>query len=125
VYTIFIETRFSAAHSIQQYKGPCSELHGHTWKVRIQVRTETTNRLGICMDFKDLKKISEQVVHRLDHRHINTIPPFDKINPTAENLSRYIYDEIKKKLPDNVMIHRVTVWESDSTGVSYSEDSHS
>jgi 6-pyruvoyltetrahydropterin/6-carboxytetrahydropterin synthase len=124
LYRIFVETRFSSAHSIQHYDGPCGELHGHTWKVRVEVLSEKTNRLGLSIDFKDLKKISESVVNRLDHQHINRIEPFDQENPTAENIARYLYRQIGKKLPDDVRLSAVTVWESESTGVTYSEDTH-
>jgi 6-pyruvoyltetrahydropterin/6-carboxytetrahydropterin synthase len=119
-----VETRFSSAHSIQHYDGPCGELHGHTWKVRVEVLSEKTNQLGLSIDFKDLKKISESVVNRLDHRYINQIKPFDRENPTAENIARYIYQQIEKKLPDGVRLSAVTVWESEATGVTYFEDTH-
>ena len=124
MYRIFVEIRFSSAHSIQHYNGPCGELHGHTWKVKVEVLSEKTNELGLSIDFKDLKKISESVVSRLDHQYINKIKPFQNENPTAENIAKYIYQQIKKKLPDNVRMSTVTVWESESTGVTYTEDTH-
>ena len=123
MYHIFIETRFSAAHSIQKYKGPCGDLHGHTWKVRVEVKTDRTNELGISIDFKDLKQITESVVKRLDHQHINKISPFNHMNPTAENIAKYIYHEIKGSLPESIHMASVIVWESDFTGVTYSETS--
>ena len=121
MYRILVENSFSAAHFIQKYKGPCGDLHGHTWKVQVEVKTTETNKLGISIDFKDLKAITESVIKKLDHQHINQISPFDKQNPTAENLSKYIYFEIEKKLPGSIKMSGVTVWESDSTGVLYSE----
>jgi 6-pyruvoyltetrahydropterin/6-carboxytetrahydropterin synthase len=124
LYRIFVETRFSSAHSIQRYDGPCGELHGHTWKVQVEVLSAQTNELGLSIDFKDLKEISKSVVKRLDHQHINTIEPFKKENPTAENIARYIYRQIEKKLPADVRISKVTVWESESTGVTYTENTH-
>jgi 6-pyruvoyltetrahydropterin/6-carboxytetrahydropterin synthase len=124
LYHIFIETRFSSAHSIQRYDGPCGKLHGHTWKVRVEVTSQKTNELGLSIDFKDLKRISDSVVGRLDHQHINEIDPFQKENPTAENIARYLYREIMKKLSEDVRLYAVTVWESESAGVTYSEDSY-
>ena len=124
MYRIFIETRFSSAHSIQRYDGPCGKLHGHTWKVRVEVTSKKTNELGLSIDFKDLKRISDSVVGRLDHQHINEIDPFQKENPTAENIARYIYRQVKKKLPEDVRLSEVSVWESESTGVTYFDDSH-
>lgn len=121
MYRILVENSFSAAHFIQKYKGPCGDLHGHTWKVQVEVQTTETDDLGISIDFKDLKAITESIVGRLDHQHINKISPFDQQNPTAENLSKYIYFEIQKQLPEKIQMSKVMVWESDSTGVTFTE----
>lgn len=121
MYHILVENSFSAAHFIQKYEGPCGELHGHTWKVQVEVQTTKINKLGISIDFKDLKAITESIIGRLDHQHLNKISPFDQQNPTAENLSKYFYYEIQKKLPETIQMSRVTVWESDSTSVTFSE----
>lgn len=121
MYKIFIETHFAASHQLHGYQGPCRTLHGHTWKVRVEVETDKVDKIGISFDFKELKSITESVIKRLDHHHINDIAPFDKENPTAENLSRYIHEEVKKNLPKHVRISQVVVWESASYAVSYSE----
>lgn len=121
MYKIFIETHFAASHQLHGYQGPCKALHGHTWKVRVEIETDKINKIGISFDFKELKAITESVIKRLDHRHINDIAPFDKKNPTAENLSQYIHEEVKKNLPIHVRISQVVVWESASYAVSYSE----
>ena len=122
MYRIFIETNFAAAHQLHGYKGACSALHGHTWKVRVEIETDQTNEIGISFDFKALKEITEKAIAPLDHQHINDVKPFDKENPTAENLSRYLYHKIKKELPDFVRMSSVTLWESANYAISYSED---
>jgi 6-pyruvoyltetrahydropterin/6-carboxytetrahydropterin synthase len=122
LYDISIETKFAASHQLHGYNGPCKSLHGHTWKIRVEVTTTEVDEIGISFDFKALKSITEEVIDRFDHEHINSIPPFDKKNPTAEHLSRYIYDEIKERLPGHVKIARVTLWESDQYAISYSEN---
>ena len=122
MYKIFIETHFAASHQLHGYQGMCKDLHGHTWKVGVEVETEKTNEIGISVDFKELKTVSETVIERLDHHHINEVSPFDKENPTAENLARYIYHEIQKLLPAHARMHQVTVWESAIYAVSYAED---
>jgi len=122
LYRIFIDTHFAASHQLHGYNGPCRALHGHTWKVRVEVTTDQIDNVGISFDFKELKTITESIIQRLDHHHINDIPPFDKENPTAENLSRYIYEEVKKKLFAPVFISKVTVWESANYAISYSEE---
>lgn len=122
MYRIFIETHFAASHQLHGYQGQCKDLHGHTWRVRVEVKADKTNEIGISFDFKELKSITHEVIERLDHKHINSVPPFDKENPTAENLSKYIYTEIAKKLPQDVSMSHVTVWESAHYAVSYSEE---
>ena len=121
MYKIFIETHFAAAHQLHGYQGMCKDLHGHTWKVRVEITTNQVNEIGISFDFKELKSITESVIDRLDHQHINEVAPFDQENPTAENLAKYIYHEVKKKLPSFVRMSQVTIWESDIYAISYSE----
>lgn len=122
MYKILINTHFAASHMINGYQGPCKELHGHTWKLEVGVKTEKINEIGISLDFKDLKGIIQSITERLDHHHINNVPPFDKINPTAENLAQYIYGETKRQLPRDIFISHVTIFESDSYALTYSED---
>ncbi len=121
VYKTFVDTSFSAAHQLRDYKGSCGELHGHTWKVRIEVETDKLDKLSMTIDFKDLKMKTDAVIGRFDHRCLNQISPFDKKNPTAENIARYVYNEMKELLPNNIRILEVIVWESANYGVKYSE----
>ncbi|MBN1895712.1 6-carboxytetrahydropterin synthase QueD [bacterium] len=121
MFNTFIETRFSAAHQLHGYQGQCGKLHGHTWKLRVEVRCDSVDALGISIDFKELRRITESVTDALDHGHINTIPPFDKSNPTAENLSIFIFREVGKRLPPHVRMAGVTVWESEQYAVTYTE----
>jgi len=121
MYKTFIETTFAAAHQLRNYKGSCGQLHGHTWKVRVETEADRLDKTGMTIDFKDLKTETDSVISEFDHHYINQVAPFDRENPTAENLARYIYRKIEKILPENVKISEVTVWESDSYGVKYSE----
>ena len=122
MYTISIEARFSAAHQLVGYKGHCGRMHGHTWKIRVEVKTYQIDEIGISIDFKELRSLTESVLASLDHQTINEIPPFDKMNPTAENLSRHIYKEIEKDLKPPIRMVSVTVWESENHAVTYTED---
>jgi len=122
LYSIFIQTHFDAAHQLHGYPGECCELHGHTWKVEVKVNAYETDEIGISFDFKQLKSITDSVIATFDHKHINQVEPFDKINPTAENLSKYIYEKIEKKLPPQVKISEVTLWESDNYAITYKKD---
>lgn len=121
IYRTFVETHFTSAHQLHGYPGHCGRLHGHTWKVRVEVETQKLNAIGISMDFKELKRLIETPLEKLDHVYINEIPPFDKQNPTAENLAAFIYQELKKLLPSEIQLKEVTVWESENYGCSYSE----
>jgi 6-pyruvoyltetrahydropterin/6-carboxytetrahydropterin synthase len=121
LFRTFIETRFSAAHRLIGYAGHCGRVHGHTWKVRVEIETDRINDIGISIDFKELKKLTDSVIDRLDHQDINTIAPFNARNPTAEHLAQYVYQEVKKELPPSIRLALVTVWESDHHAVTYFE----
>jgi 6-pyruvoyltetrahydropterin/6-carboxytetrahydropterin synthase len=121
VYKTFVDTSFSAAHQLRNYEGSCGELHGHTWKVRVEVEASQLDEIGMTIDFKDLKEKADSVIGRFDHRCLNQISPFDEENPTAENIARHVYVEIKKLLHDKINVVEVIVWESANHGVKYSE----
>jgi 6-pyruvoyltetrahydropterin/6-carboxytetrahydropterin synthase len=121
-YTVTIETEFSAAHIIRGYNGPCSELHGHNWKVAVEARTEVLDNIGMSVDFYVLQKKTENIVARFDHHDINKIPPFDKeLNPTSENIARYIFQELKKTLPAQIGLSFVAISETGQYTAKYSE----
>lgn len=123
MYEVSKETEFSGAHRLRDYGGPCEELHGHNWRVRACVRAEELDAPGMVIDFKLLKSVLNEVCGRLDHKYINDIPPFDSINPSAENLARYFFDEISKRLDDGrAKVRRVMVWESGSSCAMYEPD---
>jgi 6-pyruvoyltetrahydropterin/6-carboxytetrahydropterin synthase len=122
MYTVTIQTEFSAAHIIRGYNGPCSRLHGHNWKVTVEARTNVLDTIGMSVDFYVLQKKTEEIVAKFDHRDVNSIPPFDKkLNPTSENIARYIYDELKKLLPVNVKLSFVAIGETGQYTAKYSE----
>lgn len=128
MYSIKVETYFSAAHNLRGYKGKCEELHGHNWKVEVAVTREKPDQAGMVMDFHDLKAKLNKVLEKLDHKYLNDIPYFSaaggsasggkKTNPTSENIARYIYDSLKKGIP---AIKSVTVWENISCAATYEE----
>ena len=121
MYTLAVEKIISMAHQLKGYQGPCANIHGHNWKFRIQVTSNQLNRLGIAIDFVDLERWLWEIIGPFDHHLINRIPPFDNLNPTAENLVKYIYEEMKSRLPETVMLQKVTAWETDGCMVSYEE----
>jgi 6-pyruvoyltetrahydropterin/6-carboxytetrahydropterin synthase len=118
-----IVTDFAAAHLLRDYAGPCSRLHGHNWKVEVEVVATSLDNIGMGMDFTDIKTATKAVIDRMDHRHLNELPPFDSINPTAENIAAHIYQQLVERLNDErVSVHAVTVWETERACVSYTEE---
>ncbi|NOY62931.1 MAG: 6-carboxytetrahydropterin synthase QueD, partial [Gammaproteobacteria bacterium] len=93
-YILKVCADFASAHSLRDYPGDCRRLHGHNWKVEVEVTAHVLNAIGIAIDFKDVKSAARDVAKRLDHHYLNDIAPFDRINPTAENLSAYFYREL-------------------------------
>lgn len=123
MYELSIETAFASAHQLRGYRGKCEALHGHNWKVQVHVIAERLNEIDIALDFHDLKKITNEVVSQLDHACLNDLFPFTERNPSSENIARWIYDSLKKKLADyDVRLSAVTVWESDTASATYYED---
>jgi 6-pyruvoyltetrahydropterin/6-carboxytetrahydropterin synthase len=114
---------FAAAHLLRNYEGVCNRLHGHNWKVEVLVTATKLDEVGMGMDFKVIKDATRELIGKLDHRNLNDIPPFDKINPTAENISEYLYSELSNELnTDGIKVSAVTLWETDRACVTYSED---
>jgi len=121
-YTLKIITDFAAAHTLRDYPGVCSRLHGHNWKVEVEVIANTLDKAGMVMDFKRIKKATQQVTAELDHRYINEIAPFDEINPTAENIAGYIYKGVSELLTsEQAKVAAVTLWETERACVRYTE----
>lgn len=124
MFEISVQTHFSAAHVLKGYAGDCARLHGHNWKVSVAVAAEHLDEVGMGIDFRTLRRYLAEIIDPLDHQHLNTIPPFDRRNPTAEHLAQYIYDQLKAKLGDRkVQIRSVQVWESEKYSVRYRESS--
>jgi 6-pyruvoyltetrahydropterin/6-carboxytetrahydropterin synthase len=112
----------SAAHVLRNYEGPCARLHGHNWNIKIDVMSGKLNETGFTIDFRDLDELLWKVVGPYDHNNFNDFAPFDKINPTAENIARYFFNEIKKLLPEMVELEKISIWETENYLVEYFED---
>ncbi len=122
-YRMKIVTDFAAAHLLRDYPGICSRLHGHNWKVEVEVTATRLNEIGMGMDFRDIKAATNELIGALDHRNLNDIPPFDTINPTAENISAYIYKGLSKEInTECITVSSVTLWETDRACVMYTEE---
>ncbi len=122
MWIISTEANFSAAHQLRGYPGECREVHGHNFRVKVSVQTSELKNLGFGMDFRELKQMFQKVLKKLDHRNLNELPEFKEINPTAENIAKYIWDKLNSKLKtQNSKLKEVQVWESDTNSVIYYE----
>lgn len=125
MYTLIVDSHFASAHRLADYPGKCAALHGHTWGVSAAVRANELDSIGMCIDFKKIAGSLDEVVDRFDHQTLNDLPDFADINPTAENISRVIFDRLSELLnTEKVTLVSVTVSESDRYRVTYTRDSN-
>jgi len=123
MFELMVETTFAAAHQLRGYKGKCEQMHGHNWKVQVHIVAQRLNEIDIAMDFHEIKDYLNEVVAPLDHSYLNDIFPFTEKNPSSENIAKWLYDSLNKKLAnENAQVSAVTVWESDSASATYYED---
>ena len=123
MYEISVEKYFDAAHFLRGYQGKCESMHGHRYRVVVRVKAEKLNDIGLAYDFTDLKRYLDDILSRFDHICLNDVPPFDRINPSAENIATTIYNELKYKLTSEpVTLTCVEAWESPHQGVAYRPD---
>ena len=125
MFEVTVEETFAAGHYLRDYKGKCEKPHGHNYKIRLTLAGAELDKAGLLLDFKDLREVMKRVIERLDHQMINEIEPFTAINPSAENLAKYFYDESSVRLQratgGRVRVKDVTVFETDTTTAKYSE----
>ncbi len=125
-YIVRASTEFSAAHVLHGYAGACNRVHGHNFKVELEVETRSLDEVGMAVDFTEIESIAASIAQDLDHRLLNEVPPFNEVNPTAENLGAYFWTRTKTALKatsrgDAVQLRAVTVRENDRTSVTYTE----
>jgi 6-pyruvoyltetrahydropterin/6-carboxytetrahydropterin synthase len=121
MYRIKVQSHFSSAHNLKGYKGKCEELHGHNWRVEVTAVSGDLDDMGMVIDFKDLKGLLKDTLAELDHKYLNKVDYFKNVNPTSENIARYIYEDILKKKPD-LKLSEVTVFETDTSSATYSRE---
>ena len=123
MYEISVERHFDAAHFLRGYKGKCEALHGHRFRVVVKIKVSELDDIGLAYDFTDLKRHLNDILSRFDHTCLNDVAPFDKINPSAENIAAAIYDELKTRLAaDPIALTCVEAWETPHQGVAYRPD---
>ncbi len=119
MYEVKIETSFSSAHHLLNYKGKCENIHGHNWKVEVTAKGENLDKSNILVDFKVLKKEVNSVIEYLDHKDLNELKEFRGESPSSEFIAKVIYTKIKEIIPE---VCRVDVWETMTSRASYYEN---
>jgi 6-pyruvoyltetrahydropterin/6-carboxytetrahydropterin synthase len=121
MFEVSVEEVFPAGHSLRNYHGKCENVHGHNYRVCVTVQGSDLDENGLLVDFAVVKKLVRAVKDRLDHQYLNDLTPFDKINPSAENIARYFYDEVASGLdvPNGAKVSEVKLWETDVTYAIY------
>ena len=123
MYEITIIKSFSAAHMLADIGGKCEKLHGHNFKIEVTIAAPVLNAAGILIDFWDIKKWLTEILDSLDHKYLNECSFFAQINPSSENIAKYVCQEMQLKTKQaNVKIDRVRVWESENAAVTYIPD---
>jgi 6-pyruvoyltetrahydropterin/6-carboxytetrahydropterin synthase len=118
MYEIKVKGSFSAAHNLRNYDGKCERLHGHNWIVEAVFKYRKLDDNGLAVDFKIAKAVLKDAIESLDHAYLNDLPYFKKTNPTSENMAKFIYDGVKKKMKS---IHSIAVWENEQSSAIYTE----
>ena len=119
-FTLTVEVEFAAAHQLRGYEGNCARLHGHNWKVIVEMTGSRLNEVGMLVDFKTMKRAAREAAKILDHQYLNDIAPFDQLNPTAEHIAAWFFEQVSLKLnQDDARVSAVTVWENDRSAVTY------
>lgn len=125
MYQVTVERTFAAGHYLRNYKGKCENPHGHNYKIRVTLQGRELDAAGLLLDFKDLKSVMKKTIERLDHQMMNDVEPFTVLNPSAENIAKYFYDQTNGELKDltrgRVSVKDVTVFETDVTTATYFE----
>ena len=120
MFEVSVRMHFSAAHHLRGYRGKCEAAHGHNWEVEAFVRGKKPDGVGMLLDFGVLKQALKEAMAAVDHTDLNTLKPFRKINPSSENIARFLYGELAARINcRQYKLHRICVHETPETGSSY------
>jgi len=117
-YRLRVIARFEAAHHLTSYKGSPEPVHGHSWRVEAVLETGELGPEGMAYDFVEVRGALGELAARLDHRHVNTVPPFDRVSPTTERIAAWFFDGLKERLP-GAPLAEVTLWEGPDCSATY------
>ena len=121
MFEVTVDQTFAAGHALRNYKGKCENVHGHNYRAQVALQGAELDAIGLLVDFVALKRVVHAVLDRMDHQWLNDFPPFDTLNPSAENMAKYIYDEVSAALmaKEGVCVASVRLWETDTASAAY------
>jgi len=121
MFEVTIEETFAAGHALRNYRGKCENVHGHNYRCQVTLEGAELDSIGLLVDFVELKRVVHGVLDRMDHQWLNEFPPFDVLNPSAENMAKYIYDEVSEglKTRQGVRVGAIRLWETDTASATY------
>lgn len=122
MFQVSVEETFSAGHALRGYKGKCENVHGHNYRIQITLEGPELDNIGLLVDFTHIKKVTRELIARLDHQFINDLEPFTTVNPSAENMAKYFFEELSQQLkgiPPGAMVKDVVIWETDTARARY------
>ncbi len=120
-FTVRCHATFEAAHHLRDYVGGPEPVHGHSWKVEVALTAEKLGAYDLSVDFVPAEKLVRELAARLHDRDLNTVAPFDRKNPTAENIAVWVAEEIAGSgvVRAGARLEEVTVWEGPRNSVTY------
>lgn len=125
IYKLVVIFYFSAAHKLDGYNGKCANLHGHNYKLELEVTGQQVNNIGLVVDSEKIKRQAKQIIAELDHKYLNELPMFAGVETSAENIAKYLYQQCSQGLNDEVAtVSAVTLWENENFYVRYEQESN-
>ncbi|MEO8662731.1 MAG: 6-carboxytetrahydropterin synthase QueD [Bryobacteraceae bacterium] len=124
MFEVAVEKVFAAGHALRDYNGRCENIHGHNYRVRVLLEGDRLDGTGLLVDFLEVEAVMKTVIGRFDHMFLNEVAPFDKLNPSAENMAQVFYEEISRGISaspreNDVRVSQVSVWETDEMRATY------
>jgi 6-pyruvoyltetrahydropterin/6-carboxytetrahydropterin synthase len=122
MFRVSVEETFSSGHALRGYKGKCENVHGHNYRVQVSIEGPQLDGIGLLVDFSVVKKVLREIIAGLDHQFLNDLDAFKKVNPSAENMAKYFYEQLQgqlKELPAGAKLTETIVWETDTAHAVY------
>lgn len=122
MFRVSVEETFSSGHALRGYKGKCENVHGHNYRVQVSIEGPQLDGIGLLVDFTQVKRALRGIIAGLDHQFLNDLDAFKTVNPSAENMAKYFYEQLTGQLnglPAGARLTEAIVWETDTACAVY------